>query len=304
VQTALHGDEAVARVAHEAFDLVLMDLHMPVMGGLEATRRIHALPGCAGLPIVAMTAAVLPEDRRLSQEAGMVDFVAKPIDPVLLDQVLTRWLPLASVSAVPAAADEAVALPPLPGFDLSAALRRLGGDVATLRRLLCDLADDCAGAADAIDTLLADGRVGDALGRLHAIKGAASNLGAVALAGTAAAAEQALRSDGTQRPGADFAAALQTAVAVIRAHFAGTDGAAGGRELPGLRDALQALPPYLERRELVPDALIETLRQLAAYDGPGEPLRRLLRQIDQFDHDGALASVAQLIATLDLEIST
>ncbi|WP_374599936.1 ATP-binding protein [Niveibacterium sp.] len=303
VHTAQHGGEAVQCVMEAPFDLVLMDLHMPVMGGLEATQRIHALPGCAGIPVVAMTAAVLPEDRRLSQEAGMVDFVPKPIDPALLDQVLLRWLPQAGVAADVVVADAEPVLPPLPGFDLSAALRRLDGDVASLKRLLCELADDCAGAADAIDALLADGRIGDALGRLHAIKGAASNLGAVALAGAAAAAEQALRSDGTQRPGADFAAALLTAVAVIRAHFSDADAGPRARELPGLRDTLRALPPYLERRELIPDALIETLRQLTAYDGPGEPLRRLLRQIDHFDHDGALASVAQLIATLDLEVS-
>ncbi|WP_374401092.1 PAS domain-containing protein [Niveibacterium sp.] len=300
VTTAHNGSEAVERVAAQRFDLVLMDLHMPVMGGLEATQRIHALPGCGGLPVVAMTAAVLSEDRRQSLEAGMVDFVAKPIEPALLDQVLLRWLPLAGQAAAPSDDGDA---PPLPGFDLAAALYRLGGDAANLRRLLCELADDCAGAADAIDALLADGRVGDALGRLHAIKGAAGNLGAVALAGSAAAAEQALRSDGTQRPGADFAAALQTAVAVIRAHFDGHDTVPGERELPGLRDALRALPPYLERRELVPDALIETLRQLSAYDGPGEPLRRLLRQIDHFDHDAALATVAQLLATLNPEVS-
>ncbi|WP_374511104.1 PAS domain-containing protein [Niveibacterium sp.] len=301
VTTAHNGSEAVEWVAALRFDLVLMDLHMPVMGGLEATQRIHALPGCGGLPVVAMTAAVLPEDRRLSLEAGMVDFVAKPIEPALLDQVLLRWLPLAGQAAVPS--DDGDALPPLPGFDLAAALYRLGGNAANLRRLLCELADDCASAADAIDASLAEGRVGDALGRLHAIKGAAGNLGAVALAGSAAAAEQALRSDGTQRPGADFAAALQTAVAVIRAHFDGRGAVPGERELPGLRDALRALPPYLERRELVPDALIETLRQLSAYDGPGEPLRRLLRQIDHFDHDAALATVAQLLATLNPEVS-
>ena len=65
---------------------------------------------------------------------------------------------------------------------------------------------------------------------------------------------------------------------------------------------LTALRPYLERRELVPDSLQETLRHMAEYDSASGLLRRLLRQIDHFDHDGALASVAQIAATQNLEL--
>ncbi len=92
VTIANDGSEAVNWVRRQPFDLVLMDLHMPVMDGLEATRQICALPAGENLPIIAMTAAVMPEDRERCSAAGMVDFVAKPIDPDELMQALARWL--------------------------------------------------------------------------------------------------------------------------------------------------------------------------------------------------------------------
>lgn len=89
---ANNGLEAVEMVQKESFDAVLMDLQMPVMDGLEATREIRKLEGFANLPIIALSAAVLQDDLILAQEAGMNDFVAKPIDKILLQNVLSKWL--------------------------------------------------------------------------------------------------------------------------------------------------------------------------------------------------------------------
>ena len=95
VTVASDGSEAVDAVragGTGAFDAVLMDLHMPLLDGFEATRRIHQLPGLAGLPVIAMSAAVLPADRAQSFAAGMVDHVAKPIVAERLVDVLLKWI--------------------------------------------------------------------------------------------------------------------------------------------------------------------------------------------------------------------
>jgi two-component system sensor histidine kinase/response regulator len=87
------GAQAVEAAARRRFDAILMDMHMPVMDGLEATRRIRALPGAAGqLPIVAMTANAMKEDEAACRAAGMTAFVSKPIRPGPLVEVLTSLL--------------------------------------------------------------------------------------------------------------------------------------------------------------------------------------------------------------------
>ncbi|OQA31478.1 MAG: Signal transduction histidine-protein kinase BarA [Betaproteobacteria bacterium ADurb.Bin341] len=92
VVLASHGGEAIDRVRHQHFDAILMDLHMPEMDGLEATRQIRALPGGREVPVIAMTAAVMAEDRQRCAELGMNDFVAKPMDPDELLRSLARWI--------------------------------------------------------------------------------------------------------------------------------------------------------------------------------------------------------------------
>lgn len=88
---ANNGLEAVKMVQDECFDAVLMDLQMPVMDGLEATRQIRAL-GLNNLPIIALTAAVLQNDIAMAKEAGMDDYIPKPLDAIELQNVLAKWL--------------------------------------------------------------------------------------------------------------------------------------------------------------------------------------------------------------------
>ncbi|MBL8485990.1 MAG: PAS domain S-box protein [Rhodocyclaceae bacterium] len=92
VDVADNGAQALDLARRNAYDLVLMDLQMPVMNGLDAARAIRALPGGKETPIVALTANAFDEDRRRSREAGMDDHVAKPIEPGLLFATVLRWL--------------------------------------------------------------------------------------------------------------------------------------------------------------------------------------------------------------------
>ena len=90
--TAADGVEALALAAHRRYDLILMDVQMPRMDGLEATRRIRALPGYQSVPILAMTANAFANDRRDCIDAGMNDHVVKPVDPLQLFAAIEHWL--------------------------------------------------------------------------------------------------------------------------------------------------------------------------------------------------------------------
>ena len=143
VDVAADGRQAIERLQQSdehRYGLVLMDVHMPVMDGIEATRTLRALPRFATIPIVAMTASVLPEERQRVLDAGMHALLPKPVDPAELEACLLQWLPARkAVGAVDAA--EAPLTPPGPlpaveGLDVETGLRRCGGDPRFYLRML------------------------------------------------------------------------------------------------------------------------------------------------------------------------
>jgi two-component system sensor histidine kinase/response regulator len=228
VDIANTGREALDKLqagAADAYDAVLMDVQMPEMDGVEATRRIRAEPRYAALPVIAMTAHAMAEERERCLAAGMVDHITKPVDPHALFLTLAKWVravPRASAPAAKPAAQQGAGAPTrwetrVEGLDSAAGLRRVAGNAALYASLLRQFADKQAGAADRIAAALAAVNRPAAEREAHTVKGVAGNIGFGALQARAAAVEAALKSGGdVDNALPPFAAELSRAVESVR----------------------------------------------------------------------------------------
>jgi two-component system sensor histidine kinase/response regulator len=199
IEIANNGREALdmVRAAPDRYAAVLMDVQMPEMDGLAATRALREIPALGKLPILAMTANAMKADLDACLAAGMDDHIAKPIERRTLVETLRRWLPARRTSSEdgsrrprPGGGPD---IPWLEGVDVAGSLDRLGIEFETFRKMLVRFADGRAGMFDPLRAAVAAGE-GDAVARYaHAIAGASGNLGADGLRAAAKALEHAGR---------------------------------------------------------------------------------------------------------------
>ncbi|MBF0438463.1 MAG: PAS domain S-box protein [Magnetococcales bacterium] len=193
VLLAEDGKQAIDKVATESLDGVLMDMQMPVMDGLTATREIRKMSRFDSLPILAMTANIMSGDREACLEAGMQDYIAKPIEPKLLYATLARW-----VRKQPEM-DKNHLLPVLSGIDISTGLRNIAGNLSLYRTVLLRFARNQVGVGLIMMQFLAERDYESLEGAAHSLKGVASMIGAKRLsilAGTIEKSAMALDEEG------------------------------------------------------------------------------------------------------------
>jgi two-component system sensor histidine kinase/response regulator len=212
VDLAEDGQVGVDKVGTNDYDLVLMDMQMPVMDGVQATLEIRSDERFGDLPIVAMTANAMAVGREKCIAAGMNDHVAKPIDPEALFKTLLEWIPPgerepvieapSSVATEPASEHEPEvsepdmvdALSDIDGLDVDGGLKRVVGKRDFYEKLVKDFATgEEAQAVERVQSLLSEGDHEAAERTTHSLKGVAGTLGAEELQSRAAALELAIK---------------------------------------------------------------------------------------------------------------
>jgi signal transduction histidine kinase/DNA-binding response OmpR family regulator/HPt (histidine-containing phosphotransfer) domain-containing protein len=319
IDTAENGQIAVQMVAAHNYDLVLMDMQMPVMDGLAASRAIRLKPQFRSLPIIAMTANVMESDRDKCIEAGMNDHVAKPIDPQALFVALLRWIKPrgdratgAAAGAVavtgsvprPAGPPETTALE-IAGVDTESALRRTGGNPKRYQMLLRKFAESAN--VEEIRAAHASGDTATAERAAHSLKGAAANLGATAVANAAADAETTIKAGQSVQPvlealDAKLRAVVQAIRSVLPAEQVAGSGPAATADPASVVAPLRRLTKLLsnddgEAADFIVDAQSDLAKVLT-----GSEITSLRAFVENYDFNGALKCVSEIAGRLGLQL--
>jgi two-component system sensor histidine kinase/response regulator len=322
IDVARNGVEALAmlRGAPSKYALVLMDMQMPELDGIGATRAIRADARFVKLPIVAMTANAMKADLDACLAAGMNDYVTKPIDRRALVTTLRRWVPQSRVSpaaagaaptppspespaAVPDSAATRASAVRLDGIDVDGTVRRLGIDRAALERMLVRFGAGKDGMLEPLRGAVRSADSAAAARHAHAIAGAAGNLGADDLRAAAKALELAGRDGRTDLAGLleaveERARIVFTSIESLQEEAHAAPGASGEPfDRTGAGAALERLTVALGDGD--PSAASGALADLnttglAAW--AGAEFGRLRHCVDEYEYDEARGIASRLLA--------
>jgi signal transduction histidine kinase/DNA-binding response OmpR family regulator/HPt (histidine-containing phosphotransfer) domain-containing protein len=317
VSAAENGEVAI-RMLHESnYDIVLMDMQMPVMDGLAATRAIRQSSQFNDLPIIAMTANAMAGDREKCLEAGMNDHLAKPIDPDKLFEALLRWISPRTVAVAPNVAPAPVVTerkPPadsavleIPGIDTQSALKRSGGNRQRYVSLLRRFAESQARAVGEIRAALKAKDSATAQRTAHSLKGAAANLGANALAIAAGNTEVAIATQSEVEPAlAEMERLLFAAVAAIQKTIPSTEKVelmlSGNGDPSVVLQTLSRLKKLLEADDSEAAEFIAVAQDSFSAVLSRMEIETLTRMVGDFDYESALRAVSGISDRLSLRL--
>ncbi len=303
VDVADNGALAVEMVQRDRYDLVLMDMQMPVMDGLEATKRIRELPGLGRLPIIAMTANAMVADRQRCLDAGMNDHIAKPIEPATFWEKLQAWLPPTDEAQAAPAVEHATVTavePTVPqglyavdGLDAATGLRMALGRPTLYLSLLGKFIDRQKDFASTVRAAFAQGDLKTASRLAHTLKGIAGQVGARALVPPAERLELALE-QGAEKADIEALIAetgdrLANLIAAISAQLPASIPATASPTLDQEKFSLVCarLESLLKMSDFASVALVERHASLLRA-GLGERYEPLRAAINDFDYARAL----------------
>jgi len=322
IDVANNGVEALERlrmVGPSGYDVVLMDLHMPAMDGYEATRQIRADEAFAHVPIVAMTAHALTEERERCLAIGMQGHISKPLDPQKLYATLEAYAPVALERPAGSGADSAAgagasppgAAQPVPsaaGLNAELALARLSGDRGLYVQTLQGYVRHADGVVPALRGAVAAADWATAQREAHTLRGLSATIGAESLAAQAGRIEVAAKEADAVQLGAivePFLRDLQALVETLRAQLAGaSETAAAAAPVPRavprqVQEAQQALRRLLEDYDSQAMVLWQQQRALFKVTLSPLTLTRLNNAMERCDFEGALTLLNEAAQHVD-----
>ena len=318
ITIANHGREGVDILGaqQDSFDGVLMDIQMPIMDGYSATREIRKDARFKKIPIIAMTANAMAQDRQQALDAGMNDHVAKPIDIKELFEVLGKWIDVPeqrrTETGLPAHESDtdtfsgeqtaAMEVPELEGIDTQGGLKRVGGNAELYLKILRKFRDSQADAVERIRAAVKAGDKDTAQREAHTLKGLAGNIGAQALYQSAERAERLLVNkepgDSIETPLSELKTQLSMVKATLNRLGERNATSASGDPLDITRIPvlLAQLRDLLEDDDAEAGQLLELLTPLLARTSQVRLLSELAEQVDDYDFEVALDTLAYLEA--------
>ncbi|MEJ1377959.1 MAG: response regulator [Candidatus Sedimenticola sp. (ex Thyasira tokunagai)] len=312
VVEAVDGEVGVEKVKQAAYDAILMDIQMPKMDGLEATRQIRKLSTAkddrfAKVPIIAMTAQAMTGDREETLEAGMNDYVSKPINPELLAAALSRWVKIPEERQV----EEKVVVTRSAGdiasltyIDTTMGVKRVGGHVDAYLKLLERFRVHYAGAVQPIRTLIGQNKLEEAERQCHALKGVVGNIGADALFKTTMFIDKQLKQNRAPDEGElnQFELQLQQVIEEIASIQPETKAATADEPVivdkERLLSTLEQLQSVIEEDLAEAESKLNELKQQSAGSEWAEMVGAISTSMDGFDVDGAKLVMQELIERL------
>ena len=197
-----NGQKAIDSLKPEKFDMVLMDIQMPVMDGYAATKKIRKKKEYKNLPILAMTANAMVGDREKALESGMNDHLTKPINPVELYSALQKWIAITKSSSKSPrssmrqkAKKNKIDFSLLTGIDVNDGIKRVAGNETLYYKILAQFKDSNTEFIDDFHQLIETDKTEDAVRMAHTLKGVAGNIGAKKLQDAAKNLEEVVKSN-------------------------------------------------------------------------------------------------------------
>ncbi len=286
------GEAALAAAGQDPFDAILLDLHMPRMGGLDAAQAIRNELGDEITPILAMTADTMSGSRERAMQAGMNDYIEKPLDVAKMYATVARWVEAPAGSSIPA--PRSPNLDPqrskLPGVDVRDGLARANNNAELYFRLLAKLVQRHEDLQYRVQSAI-DHEDWQALEAMaHSLRGAAANLGAHRIAELSGALESAARSR-ARETGESLALDLDATIQALQQALALPADPPGPQRRPLHADELQRLRALIEAGDTAARQLVAELRPQA---DEREILDRLEAHLGRYEFEKALSLLIQL----------